>query len=50
MGYVLAFEAQHDLSIAEFERTLELNPNFTDRCFAAALIFAGKLDRVRQAH
>jgi len=48
LGYVLAFEAQHDLSIAEFERALELNPNFTDRRFAAALIFAGQLDRAVQ--
>jgi adenylate cyclase len=48
LGYVLAFEAQHDLSIAEFERAFELNPNFTDRRFAAALIFAGQFDRAVQ--
>ncbi len=48
LGYVLAFEAQHDLSIAEFERAFELNPNFTDRRFAAPLIFAGEFDRAVQ--
>jgi adenylate cyclase len=48
LGYVLAFEAQHELSIAEFERAIELNPNFTDRRFAIPLIFAGQFDRAVQ--
>jgi tetratricopeptide (TPR) repeat protein len=35
LGYVLAFEAQHELAIAEFERAFELNPNYTDRALLA---------------
>jgi len=48
LGYVLAFESQHELAIAEFERAFELNPNFTDRRFACALIFAGEFERAVQ--
>jgi len=48
LGYVLAFEAQHELAIAEFERAFELNPNYTDRRFACALIFAGEFERAVQ--
>jgi adenylate cyclase len=48
LGYVLAFEAQHELSIAEFERAGALNPNFTDRRFACALIFDGEFTRAVQ--
>jgi adenylate cyclase len=49
LGYVLAFEGQHALSIAEFERAVARNPNFTDWRFAVALVFAGEFARAIQA-
>src|SRR5215470_15701563 len=45
LGYVLAFQGQHALSIAEFERAVARNPNFTDWRFACALVFAGEFAR-----
>ena len=44
---------QHEASIAEFERAIALNPNFTDWRFAAALVYAGEPARaieVVEAH
>src|SRR5262249_45237704 len=49
LGYVLAFEGQHALSIAEFERAFARNPNFPDSRFACALAFAGEFARAVQA-
>jgi len=45
LGYVLAFQGQHALSIAEFKRAVARNPNFTDWRFACALVFAGEFAR-----
>jgi adenylate cyclase len=42
LGDVLLFKGQHDAAIAEFERALALNPNFTDYRYAAVLAFAGE--------
>jgi adenylate cyclase len=42
LGDVLLFKRQHDAAIAEFERALALNPNFTDYRYAAVLAFAGE--------
>jgi adenylate cyclase len=53
LGCVLTWLRQSDAAIAEFERSAELNPNFTDSRFATALIFAGEPERaieVSKAH
>jgi adenylate cyclase len=53
LGWVLVFKHCHDESIAEFERALSLNPNFTDYQFGLSLVFAGQPARaikVLQAH
>jgi adenylate cyclase len=41
-GWVLNYKCQHDASIAEFEKAIALNPNYTDWRFAAALLYAGQ--------
>ena len=48
LGHVLTFEGQHEQSIAEFEKAIALNPNFTDWRFGAALIRAGQPARAIQ--
>jgi adenylate cyclase len=53
LGYVLGFSAKPDAAVAEFERALVLNPNFTDWRYAAVLAFAGQAERaieVAKAH
>jgi adenylate cyclase len=53
LGYVLAFMGEHEFSLTEFERASALNPNFTDRRLACALIFAGEFEtaiKAAQAH
>jgi adenylate cyclase len=53
LGRVLTWKAQHQASIAEFEKASALNPNLTDWRFASALICAGDAARaltVAQAH
>jgi adenylate cyclase len=53
LGYVLAFMGEHEFSLTEFERASTLNPNFTDRRLACALIFAGEFEgaiKAAQAH
>jgi adenylate cyclase len=42
LGWVLVFKNRHDEAIAEFERALSLNPNFTDYQFGLSLVFAGE--------
>ena len=37
-GIVLLFKKEHDASIAEFERAVALNPNFSDWRFGLALM------------
>jgi adenylate cyclase len=39
---VLTFEGQHEQAIAEFEKAVALNPNFTDWWFGMALLRAGE--------
>src|SRR5215471_8047566 len=41
-GGVLTFEGQHEHAIAEFEKAVALNPNFTDWWFGMALLRAGE--------
>lgn len=48
LGHVLSFEGQHDQSIAEFERAIALNPNFTDWRFGLTLVRAGEPERAIQ--
>ena len=53
LGYVLCFRGMPDAAVAEFERAIELNPNFTDWRYAAVLVFAGQAERgidVAKAH
>ncbi len=53
LGYVLCFRGMPDAAVAQFERALELNPNFTDWRYAAVLVFAGQAERaieVAKAH
>jgi adenylate cyclase len=47
-GNVLAFQGWHERSVAEFERAIALNPNFTDWRFGAALTRAGEHARAAQ--
>lgn len=49
LSYVLAFQGEHALSIAEFERACARNPNFTDWRFTLALVYAGEFARAIQA-
>jgi adenylate cyclase len=45
MGYVLGFAGKPDPAVAEFERAMALNPNFTDWRFAGVLAWAGQPER-----
>lgn len=42
LGTVLAWTRQHDAALAEFDKALALNPNFTDWRIAIALVYAGE--------
>ena len=42
LGWVLSRRAEHDLAVSEFEKAVDLNPNFTDHRFGAALVYAGE--------
>jgi adenylate cyclase len=42
LGVVLAWKRQHDTAVAEFEKAVALNPNFTDWRMAIALVYAGR--------
>jgi adenylate cyclase len=53
LGVVLAWKRQHDAGVAEFEKAVALNPNFTDWRMAIALVYAGQSERaveVLKAH
>ncbi len=45
LGNVLRLRGDHDAAIAEFERAMTLNPNFTDWRFVAVLVCAGQSRR-----
>jgi adenylate cyclase len=45
LSMVLTFKRRHDEAIAEFERALDLNPNFNDWRFAVSLVYAGEPSR-----
>jgi adenylate cyclase len=47
-GMVLTFQGQHEQSVAEFEKAMALNPNFTDWRFGIALNRAGQPARAVQ--
>jgi adenylate cyclase len=49
LGWVLIWKHQHEAAIAEFERAIALNPNFTNWRFPFALVFAGEPARAIQA-
>src|SRR5262245_45822916 len=48
LGMVLTFEGQHEQSVAEFEKAIALNPNFSDWRFGTALVRAGEPARAIQ--
>ena len=48
LGVVLAWKRQHDAGVAEFEKAVALNPNFTDWRMAIALVYAGQGERALQ--
>jgi adenylate cyclase len=41
LGGVLTFEGRHELAIAEFEKAVALNPNFTDWWYGMAVLRSG---------
>jgi adenylate cyclase len=45
LGAILAWKRQHDAAVAEFEKAIALNPNFTDWRIAIALVYAGQASR-----
>src|SRR5262245_15450396 len=45
LGFVLVRRGQHEAAVAEFERSMALNPNFTDWRFADVLVYAGNSAR-----
>jgi adenylate cyclase len=45
LANVLSWQGQHDAGLAEFERAIDLNPNFADYRFATALTMAGEAPR-----
>ena len=49
VGHVLCFRGMPDAAIAQFERAIDLNPNFTDWRFSAVLAFAGHGERAVEA-
>src|SRR5262249_51329737 len=50
LGQVLLRRDEHDAAIAEFERAIALNPNFTDWRFAEVLVYARTLGTSRRGH
>jgi adenylate cyclase len=42
LGFVLSFLGQHEQSVAEFEKAIALNPNFTDSILGTTLLRAGE--------
>jgi adenylate cyclase len=48
LGVVLAWKRQHEAAVAEFEKAVALNPNFTDWRMSIALVYAGQSERAVQ--
>ena len=42
LGHILIRRSEHEAALAEFERAMALNPNFTDWRYGEALVFAGE--------
>jgi adenylate cyclase len=49
LGFVLGRRGEHEVAVAEFERAMALNPNFTDWRFGDTLVFAGDAARAVEA-
>jgi adenylate cyclase len=49
LGYALGYMGKPEAAVAEFERAIAINPNFTDWRFAAVLDWAGQADRAIDA-
>jgi adenylate cyclase len=45
LGYVLFWRGMHDAAVAEIERALELNPNWSDQRHAQVLNYAGHAEK-----
>jgi adenylate cyclase len=45
LGSVLTWKRQHDAARDEFEKAVELNPNFSDWRLASALTYCGELEK-----
>jgi adenylate cyclase len=45
LGSVLTWRRQHDAALGEFEKAIELNPNFSDWRLASVLTYSGQLER-----
>ena len=50
LGNVLVWMHQHDAAVAEFEKAVALNPNFTDWRFGWALLLAGEPARAIEVY
>jgi TolB-like protein len=50
LGHVLTFQGQHEQSIAEFERTIALNPNLTDWRFGLDTATRGRTSEGHPGH
>jgi adenylate cyclase len=48
-GRIIARRGEHEAGVAEFERAIALNPNFTDWRFAEVLVYAGDSARAIEA-
>src|SRR5260370_32634197 len=42
LGWALAFKRRHDEAIGEFERSVALNPNYTEHRYGLVLVYAGQ--------
>ena len=49
LGFALSRRREHEAAIAEVERAMALNPNFTDHAFAIVLVSAGDPARAIEA-
>jgi adenylate cyclase len=49
LGHILVHRGEHEAALAEFERAMALNPNFTDWRLGEALAFAGDPARAIEA-
>lgn len=48
LGVILTWKGQHEAALAEIEKAMSLNPNFTDWRFALVLVFGGDALRAIQ--